>query len=360
VKLVAAFTALLSLWIAFAQVNQPTPRVGDGGPATRAEINDPYAIAVDGSKTLYIAETDVIRCVDLKSGVISTLRIGMRLEAIAGLAVDAAGNLLATEFTVDRVRRIDPRSGLVTTIAGNKSFEFSGDRGPAINAGLSQPYFATADAANNIYIADMGNSRIRRVDATTGIITTVAGNGKRDSSGDGGSALDAGLEYPNSVALDRDSNLFIAQYGYGQDSHRIRRVDAKTGIITTVAGSAKAGLTGDGGPALAAGLVSPSDLLFDHLGNLYVVDPVNDRVRYIDAKTQSVRTIAGSIKGFGGDGGPAVRARLDNPCSIAMDSEGNLFIAEFVNHRVRRVDARTGVIQTVAGNGLPNHLHVQL
>ncbi len=359
-KLLLASAALLFLWIAFAQVSERQPHVGDNGPATKAEINDPQAIALDGSKTLYIVQEGAIRRVDLKSGIITTVQTKTPLEAIDSLTVDSAGNLIATEFTVDRVRRIDPASGSVTTIAGGIRLKFSGDGGPAIDAGLNRPGFVTTDTADNVYFADIGNSRIRRVDAKTGIITTVAGSGKRDSSGDSGPALEAGFEYPNSVALDRDGNLFISQYGYGQDSHRIRRVDAKTGIITTVVGLAKAGLTGDGGPALSAGLQSPSDLLFDRMGNLYVVDPVNDRVRLIDVKTQSINTIVGSTKGFGGDGGPAIRARLDNPSSIALDSDGNLYIAEFVNHRIRRVDARTGIIQTVAGNGRPNHGHVLL
>jgi streptogramin lyase len=323
------------LWIAFAQ----TPRAGDNGPATKAEINDPEAIAVDGSKTLYIAENGAIRRVDLKNGSITTVQSKTPLGGINSLALDTAGNLIATEHTGDRVLRIDPTSGSVTTIAGGKRNEFSGDGGPAIDAGLSGAKSVTTDAANNIYLVDFYNSRIRRVDATTGLITTVAGSGKRDSSGDGGPALDAGLEYPNSVAVDRDGNLFIAQYGYGQDSHRIRRVDAKTGIITTV----------------AASMQSPFNLLFDRMGNLYVVD--NGRVRCIDEKTKRLKTIAGAGKGFGGDGGPAIRARLE-PSAIAMDSEGNLYIAEFARHRIRRVDARTGVIQTVAGNGLPSHGHV--
>ena len=362
-KLFAAVAALLSLWIVFAQVeNRDTvARVGDHGLATKAAINDPQAIALDGSQALYIAEnTNVIRRVDLKSGIITTIHTKPKLEAIISLVVDTTGHLIAAEFTVDRVSRIDPISGSVTTVAGGRRLAFSGDGGPAIHAGLNRPEFVTTDASDNVYIADMGNSRIRRVDAKTGIITTVAGSGKRDSSGDGGPALDAGLDYPNSVAVDRGGNLFIAQYGYGTGSCRIRRVDARTGVITTVAGSAKAGLIGDDGPALSAGLKDPSGVLFDQIGDLYVVDPINDRVRFIDAKTQNIRTIAGSTKGLGGDGGQAIRARLDNPSSIAVDSEGNLYIAEFVNHRIRRVDARTGVIQTVAGNGLPNHKHDML
>jgi DNA-binding beta-propeller fold protein YncE len=214
------------------------------------------------------------------------------------------------------------------------------------------------DADGNLYVVDLGNNRIRRVDAKTGIISTVAGSGNRDSSGDGGSALLAGLEYPSSIAIDRSGNLYISQYGYGSDSHRIRRVDAKTGIIETFAGLGKAGLWGDGGPALQASLQSPSDLLFDAAGSLFVVDPVNDRVRRIDAPSGIITTFAGTTKGFGGDGGPAAKAKLNNPSSITFDSAGNLYIAEFVNNRVRRIDAKTGIITTVAGNGLPHRIDV--
>jgi DNA-binding beta-propeller fold protein YncE len=334
VKLLRTFAAVLSLWIAFAQ---PAPL------ATKAEIKDPEAIAVDGSKALYIAADGVIRRVDLKSGIITTVQTTTRLEPINSLTMDAAGNLIATEYTVGRVRRIDPTSGLVTTIAGSKGLEFSGDGGPAIDAGINGPHFVTTDAANNIYLVDFYSNRIRRIDARTGIIATVAGSGKRDSSGDGGPALDAGLEYPNSVAVDPDGNLFIAQYGYGPDSHRIRQVDAKTGIITTVAG--------------LASLQSPFNLLFDRRGNLYVVD--HGRVRSIDVRTKRIKTITGSAKEPAGDGGPAIRARLE-PTAIAMDSEGNLYIAEFERHRIRRVDARTGVIQTVAGDGRPADAHIVL
>jgi DNA-binding beta-propeller fold protein YncE len=353
-----AIAAFLFLWFALGvQERKPTPSAGENRQATSAEINDPMAIAVDGS-TLYVAEfLGAIRRIDLKSGIITSVPLKTRLS-IDSLVVSNDGNLIATEYTVGRLCRIDPQSGSLTTIAGGKRFGFSGDGGPAINAELGRPSFVAIDAANNLFIADEGNMRIRRVDAKTGIITTVAGSGKRDSTGDGRPALDAGLDFPNSVALDRDGNLFIAQYGYGSGSHRIRRVDAKSGIITTIAGSATAGLIGDGGPALSASLESPSHLLFDRMGGLYVVDPANDRVRFIDGKTQTIKTVAGSTKGFGGDGGPATLARLDNPSGLALDSEGNLYIAEFVNHRVRRVDARTGVIRTVAGNGFPHHMHV--
>jgi hypothetical protein len=231
---------------------------------------------VDGSKALYIVEgretkylESVIRRVDLKTSIITTVRTATKLTPIDSLALDNNGTLLATEFTEDRICRIDPISGSVTTIAGGNQIDFSGDEGPAI---------------------------------------------------------DAEFEYPNSVAVDREGNLFIAQYGYGNESHRIRSVDAKTGIITTVAGLGKAGFAPDGESSLSASLQSPSDLLFDRMGNLYLID--NGRVRYVDAATKRMKTVAGSTSGFSGDGGPAIRAGLD-ASAIALDSEGNLYIADF-------------------------------
>ncbi len=341
--------------------HSPSKPVGDGGAAIRASINGPTGIAIDGTQTAYIIESfDFIRRVDLITGRISTLKPNVKLEGMHCILVDGAGDLIVSEFTADRVLKIHPQDGSVSLVAGGVRMNFGGDGGPAPAAGLSSPMGMALDAEGNLYIADEGNSRIHRVDAKTGFISTVAGSEKRSSSGDGGPALLAGLEYPGSIAIDRAGNLYISQYGYGPDSHRIRRVDAKTGIIDTFAGLGKAGLAGDGGMALQASLESPSHLLFDAIGNLFLVDPVNDRVRRIDAQSGIITTFAGTTKGFGGDGGPAVKAKLDNPSSIAFDSAGNLYIAEFVNNLVRRVDAKTGVITTIAGNGLPHRTEVMM
>jgi len=360
VRLSKVLAILLSSAVAFSEMcsGQAIFRPGDSGPAVKAEISDPQAVAIDNGGTLYIAENrNIIRRVDLRSGTITTLQTKRELEEITSLAVNGKGKLLATEFESSRVIKIDPADGSVTTIAGGERIDFSGDSGPAKQAGLSRPESVTTDSADNVYFADLDHHRIRRVDAKTGVITTIAGSGKQDSGGDGGLAIDAGLEFPNGVVIDREGNVYISQDGNGPAGGRVRRVDGKSGIITTVASSAKPGLTGDGGPALAAGLDFPSNLLLDAMGNLYVVEGTNDRVRYINTHTQIIRTVAGSTNGFGGDGGPAVLAQLDYPRSIAIDSDGNLYIAEMVNHRVRRVDARTGIIETVAGNGLPQHIH---
>jgi DNA-binding beta-propeller fold protein YncE len=352
-------TVLVASGVALVQIcsGQVVSRPGDSGPALKAEISDPQAVAIDSAGTLYIAENkNIIRRVDLRSGIITTLQTKRALEEITSLAVDRKGNLLATQYDSDRVIKIDPTDGSVTLIAGGGPPGFSGDGGPAKDAGLSRPEGIFTDPAENLYFGDFDNHRIRRVDGKTGIITTIAGSGKQDSSGDGGLAVDAGVQFPSGVAVDRGGNVYISQDGDGPKSGRVRRVDANSGVITTVAGSAKATLSTDG-PALGVGLDFPSSLQLDPKGNLYVLEGTNDRVRYIDAHTQIIMTVAGPTDGFGGDGGPAVMAKLDYPRSIAIDSDGNLYVADTDNHRIRRVDARTGIIKTVAGNGLPKHIH---
>jgi hypothetical protein len=190
---------LVASGVALVQIcsGQVVSRPGDSGPAVKAEISDPQAIAIDSAGTLYIAENKVfIRRIDPRTGIITTLQTQRGLEEITSLSVDRKGNLLATEYESDRVIKIDPTNGSVTIIAGGGRPGFSGDGGPAKDAGLSGPESATTDTADNIYFADFDNHRIRRVDGKTGIITTIAGSGRQDTSGDGGLAIDAGLEFP--------------------------------------------------------------------------------------------------------------------------------------------------------------------
>jgi streptogramin lyase len=184
VKLSSALPILLASGVAFVQVcsGQVIYRPGDSGPAVKAELSDPQALAVDSAGTLYIAENkNIVRRVDLRSGIITTLQTKRELEEITSLAVDRKGNLLATECESGRVIRIDSTDGAATIIAGGGRLDFSGDGGPAKDAGLSRPESVTTDTADNVYFADLDNHRIRRVDAKTGIITTIAGSGRQDS-----------------------------------------------------------------------------------------------------------------------------------------------------------------------------------
>ena len=232
---------------------------------------------------------------------------------------------------------------IITTIAGTGESGFSGDRGPAVEASLVEPVGVAVDRGGNVYIADRNSHRIRRVDST-GTITTIAGTGESGFSGDGGSAVEAQLHSPHGVEVDRTGNIYIADSG----NNRIRKVDSM-GTITTIAGSGERGFSGDGGPAVEAGLTGPSDVAVDGGGNGYIAQPWNVRVRRVDS-TGTITTIAGGDGLVLGDGGPAVEARLSNLQGVAVDGGGNVYIADTTSRRIRKVDS-TGMITTIAGGG---------
>jgi len=300
-----------------------------------------------------------------------TLATATRLEAPVGVAVDRQSNAFIADFGAHRVRRVDAGTGRLTTVAGTGDFGFDGDGGPAIQARLNRPAGVAVDSLGNLFIADRGNRRVRRVDAQTGVISTVAGTGGAGFSGDGGPATQAQLYEVVGVALDRSGNLLIVDGGSvvrdpvsGLErvvgNHRIRRVDAGTGVISTVAGTGDWDFTGDGGPATAAALSFPAAVAVDASGRVLISDAGNHRVRAIDPATGRISTLAGvggdpfsGLGAYAGDGGPAASASLNTPVGLAIDAQGDLFIADQDNHRVRRVDAQTGVIVTVAGTGVP-------
>jgi uncharacterized protein (TIGR03437 family) len=340
---------------------------GDGGPATSAQLANPTGVAVDGAGNLFIADTNYnlfpaannrIRKVSPDGLIITVAGNGAsgfsgdggpatsaQLASPAGVAVDGSGSLFIVDFQNWRVRKVSA-NGIITTVAGNGTIGSSGDGGPATGAQLSLPQGVAVDGSGNLFIADNGNSRVRKV-STNGIITTVAGTGFQGFSGDGGAATSAHLINPTGVAVDGSGNLFIAD----SYNNRIRKVSTN-GIITTVAGNGTMGFSGDGGPATSASLASPNAVAVDGSGNLFIADYNNNRVRKVST-TGIITTVAGNgTAGFSGDGGPATGAQIWGPDGVAVDASGNIFIADFNNKRIRKV-AANGIITTVAGTGTP-------
>jgi sugar lactone lactonase YvrE len=333
---------------------------GDEGPATEATMSGPMGIALDRQGNLFISDTfnGRVRRVDAVTGIITTVAGNGRsrfngdgvlatdagLGAPGGLTLDAQGNLFIAANWDERIRRVDAATGIITTVAGNGQNGFSGDGGPATSASVGPPYGVAVDARDDVFITDYSNNRIRRVDAVTGIITTVAGNGVWGYDGDSGPATSASLRGPRSLALDEHGNLFIGDWR----NYRVRRIDAATGIITTVAGIGQSVFRGEGEVATNAGF-NPFGVAVDREGDLFIADAVNHRILRVDAKSGILTTLAGG--GNGGDDGPATDAILLAPTGIATDQYGSVFITEPNSKRVRRVDAATGIITTVAGNG---------
>jgi RHS repeat-associated protein len=317
----------------------------DGIPALKA-ILSPSGIAVDGKGNFFISNTgnNTIRKVT-PDGLIYRIAgngnpgyggdggpaLSATLYRPNGIAVDSEGNLFIADTFNHRIRKVSP-DGIITTVAGNGIMGYGGDGGLAINAKLSEPNGVAIDGQGNLFIADFSNHRIRKV-SPDGIITTVAGNGVMGSSGNGGPATDAMLYYPHDVAVDSQGNLFITDY-----NHRVRKI-TPDGIITAFAGTGSPGYSGDGGPAINARLYYPQGLAVDNEGNLYIAGGNNFSVRKVNTEG-IITTVAGTgILGYSGDGGPATNARLHYTDSVAVDSQGNLLIADTSNRRIRKVTA---------------------
>ncbi len=275
-----------------------------------------------------------------------------RLWFAAGVAVDAAGNIVIADSFNNRVRRVDAASGKIETVVGTGQQGFSGDGDLATEAQLNSPSGVAIDDKGNIIIADSFNNRIRIVDARTGIISTVAGTGEQGFSGDDGLAVRAQLSGPTGLAMGADGTLFIADSG----NHRIRKLDRAQQIIVTIAGSGIAGETGDGGLAVQAELNDPSGVAVDGNGHLLIADTMNNRVRRVDAASGIMSTVAGTgEEGFDGDGAGATLARLMQPSGIAVDADGSVYLSDTFNNRIRRIDGASGIITTVAGTDLRGH-----
>jgi sugar lactone lactonase YvrE len=332
---------------------------GDGAAATSATIHTPRGIVLDGFGNIFFNDASNYRIRKVNtSGIITTIA-GTGTQGSTGdngaatiatlynpfsLAIDGVGNLYMDDYLSNQVRKINT-SGTITTIAGVSINGFTGDGGLATSAELDSPYGLAADNGGNLYIADSYNSRIRQVN-TAGIITTIAGDGYVDYSGDGGLATKAEIEEPTGVCTDGAGNIYIGD----DDNNRVRMVNP-SGTITTFAGTGITGFSGDGGLATSAKLNSPGSLVKDVAGNIYFADVFNNRIRMINS-SGIITTVAGSdtIVGFSGDGGPATSAKLSQPRAIAFDGAGNMYICDVGNNRVRKVDL-SGFITTIAGTG---------
>jgi sugar lactone lactonase YvrE len=270
---------------------------------------------------------------------------GAAISSPLDVKADAAGNLYIADYSHHRIRKVNT-AGIITTIAGNGTAGFSGDGGQATAAKINSPTGVTVDATGNLYIADDGNNRIRKV-STAGIITTIAGNGTAGFSGDGGQATAAGLNAPWDVAIDNAGNLYIPDL-----FNNCVRIINTAGIISTVAGSHTLGpgFSGDGGQATDASLLQPSNVTFDNTGNLYIADDGNNRIRMVTT-AGIITTVVGTNLpgGYSGDEGPATAAQINDPGGIACDNAGNLYIADVGNNLIRKVN-NLGIITTVAGN----------
>jgi len=397
---------------------------GDGGLAINSQLNRPTCVQVDDSSNIYIADASNfrIRKISAKDGIINTiagdgtsgqltndttLASFAKITNINALHVDKIGNIYF-DFQAGVIKKIEKSSGLMYTIIGIGSTNFSGDGGPALSAGISNPRSITTDTAGNIYLADI-NNRIRKVDASNSIINTIAGFG--NYGGDNGNAASALLNSPQGISLDKDGNVYIAD----RSNNRIRKINASDGIITTLVGRSDDTYTSRAGnpssvPNIDFGLLGPmnalvdttsgnlfirsvfeilkltktnnsiswyaggtggstseniaattafissnsSEISIDKLGNIYTIERSTHTIRRITATTGRINTVVNSSRtsGFSGDGGAAISAKLSQPFCAAFDNVGNMYIGDLSNSRIRKVNASTGIITTIAGTGV--------
>jgi len=343
--------------------NGTNTTTGDGGPAYLATIQNVRDMATDNAGNLYFTDVtaNVVRKISA-TGVISRFAgtgtagntgdggqaTAATLNAPNGIYVDNGGNVYVSNTNSHTVRKINGTTGIITTIAGTGGVSgASGDGGPATACKLYAPLGITGDAAGNLYICDQLNYKVRKINGSNGTITTIAGTGSNYFSGDGGPGTAARMSTPRGVALDRSNNLYIADGPNGA----VRKLSLTTGIMTTVAGiGGSTGSTGDGGPATAAKLNTPARVLYDGGKLLYITDMINSRIRQLDLASGIISTAVGDGTGsFGGDGGSATAAQIWGPYGITRDNLNNLYIADANNRRIRIVASKGSIGITLAG-----------
>ena len=271
----------------------------------------------------------------------------LSLATPSGMCIDAAGNVYSTDFASHRIRKITPTDSIYT-IGGTGVGGYTGDNGQATNARVDRPYGITIDTSGNLYIVDMYDDVVRKIAKATGVVSTICGIGIGGYYGDNGPATAAHMEQPTGICIDNTGNLYIADKG----NNRIRKISTSTGIITTVAGTGTMGYGGDDSLATAAKLSNPTGACIDNITNdLYIADYNNHRIRKVDGATGIITTVAGTgIAGYGGNAGLAVNAQLTQPNAVYMSKQGNLYISDYGNNVIRIVD-HDHIIGTIAGNG---------
>lgn len=332
---------------------------GDNGPATAAQLTYPLSVTVDPSNNIVIADTsnNVIRVVNT-SGIIKTLA-GTGKPGYSGdngpaasallyqpwtVSADLQGNILFVDYDNDVIRRIDTKS-VITTVAGSGKVGLGTDNVQATSSALYYPFGVAAESTGSFLIADFSNNTIRRV-SSSGIITTIGGNGFKTVSPNGGAASSAILAAPTKVAIDTSGNVLIADW----NNQMVERVTLSNGTISAIAGIGRAAYTADNVPAITAGLNFPQGITTDHSGNIYISDTFNHRIRKIDT-TGTITTIAGvGQSGYQGDNGPALKANLSVPQGLRFDPAGNLVFADSNNNAIRSISPQ-GAITTIAGTG---------
>ncbi len=279
---------------------------GDGGPATQAQLNNPFGVVRGPDGAIYFCDT-----------------------------------------SNHRIRKVGA-DGNISTVAGSGRPGYSGDGGPALQAGLNEPYEVRFDQGGNLFFVEMKNNIVRRVAARTRIISTVAGNGREGFSGDGGPATNATFNQPHSLQFSPNGDLYICDLG----NHRIRKVNLKTGIITTFAGNGEHAPTPDGARIEGTPLNGPRAIDFDRAGNLWLALREGNQVYKLDLMTGTIHHVAGTgKKGFTGNGGPAKEATLSGPKGIGVAPDGNIYLADTESHSIRMINLKTGTLELIAGTG---------
>ena len=322
---------------------------GDGGPAAKAQVNNPFGVIRGPDGCIYFCEYDgqVVRRVDAK-GVISTVAGsgrkgpggdgGPALQAEFNLPheirFDGKGDLFIVDMRNARVRKVDMKSGTISTVAGTGVEGFSGDGGPAAQAQLKMPHSIQFDPKGNLYICDIGNHRIRKVDMKTGVISTFAGNGKAAATPDGAKFANVPLKGPRTLEFDKAGNLWVAL----REGNQVFKLDLKKGTIHHMAGTGQKGFTGNGGPAKEATLSGPKGVSISRDGKrVYLADTESHSIRYIDLTTGKLELFCGTgEKGDGPDGDP-LKCKLARPHGVFVDADGSVFIGDSETHRVRIV-----------------------